>query len=132
MKKEKSEIILLGGIGEKKSNRGTQHYEQDRIYDSNGVATSLHTVSAFQPNYAIKKRGNMNNLRIRKLVPNECLKLMGFSKDNAESIKDFSDMARYHVAGDSIITTVLMALFGELTDIDYRKVIQEYIEKEVI
>lgn len=71
-------------------------------------------------------------LRIRKLTPLECLKLQGFSKDNYESIKkDFTDSAIYHVAGDSITTTVLMALFGELTDIDYRKAIENYISNLV-
>lgn len=40
----------LGGVGEKKSNGGTQHYQQDRIYDDN-VAMSVTTVS--NPYYAI-------------------------------------------------------------------------------
>jgi len=30
--------ILVGGIGEKKSNGGKQYYQQDRIYDSNSIA----------------------------------------------------------------------------------------------
>lgn len=30
--------ILLGGIGEMKSNGGTQYYQQDRVYDSMGIA----------------------------------------------------------------------------------------------
>lgn len=37
------EVKLLGGIGEKKSNGGTQHYEQDRIYDSEQIATAVAT-----------------------------------------------------------------------------------------
>ena len=32
---------LLGGLGEKKSNGGTQYYQQDRVYSSDGVAMSL-------------------------------------------------------------------------------------------
>ncbi len=31
----------IGGIGEKKSNNGSQFYQQHRIYDSEKVATSL-------------------------------------------------------------------------------------------
>lgn len=41
---------VIAGIGEKKSNSGTQWYEQDRIYDD-GVATTVTT--SIQPNYAV-------------------------------------------------------------------------------
>lgn len=37
-------VKLWGGIGEKKSNGGTQYYLQDRIYDSKGVAQCISTV----------------------------------------------------------------------------------------
>lgn len=74
----------------------------------------------------------MNELRIRKLVPKECMKLMGFSQKQYNDISNFTDSAIYHVAGDSIVTTCLIALFGELTDLDYRKIINDYVEKEVI
>ena len=30
--------VLVGGLGEMKSNNGTQYYQQDRVYDSNGLA----------------------------------------------------------------------------------------------
>ncbi len=33
----------MGGIGEKKSNKGTQWYIQNRIYDSRGVSPALTT-----------------------------------------------------------------------------------------
>lgn len=36
--KEDLQPKLVGGVGEKKSNNGTQYYQQDRIYDSNAVA----------------------------------------------------------------------------------------------
>lgn len=29
---------VVGGVGEKKSNGGTQYFQQDRVYDSNYVA----------------------------------------------------------------------------------------------
>ena len=41
---------VIGGIGEKKSNGGTQWYQQDRIYDNN-VAISVTT--AFNPYYKV-------------------------------------------------------------------------------
>ena len=67
-------------------------------------------------------------LRIRKLTPLECLKLQGFSEDDYNAIKEqFSSSAIYHVAGDSITVSTLVALFGELTDLPYRQVINEYV-----
>lgn len=43
---------VVGGIGEKKSNGGTQWYQQDRIYDDK-IAISVTT--AFNPYYAVQK-----------------------------------------------------------------------------
>jgi len=72
-------------------------------------------------------------LRIRKLTPCECLKLQGFTRQDYNAIKDeFSSSAIYHVAGDSITVSTLIALFGELTDLDYRTIIQDYVEKEIV
>ena len=39
---------VIGGIGEKKSNKNTQWYQQDRIYDNN-LAISITT--CFNPYY---------------------------------------------------------------------------------
>ena len=44
------EIILWGGLGEKKSNNGKQHYVQNRIYDSNGISPAI---TGTRPNYLI-------------------------------------------------------------------------------
>lgn len=44
--------VLWGGIGTKKSNNGTQYYQQDRIYDSNYIALCISTIC--NPWYIIK------------------------------------------------------------------------------
>ena len=46
--------LLMGGLGEKVSNGGTQYYFQDRVYSSESVAVSV-TV-AFNPFYLVKAR----------------------------------------------------------------------------
>ena len=70
-----------------------------------------------------------SDLRIRKLTPNECLKLMGVKKSDREKIsKNQSDASLYHLAGDSIVTTCLMGIFGELFGIDYQKKIDEVVQ----
>lgn len=43
------EVKLVGGIGNKNCNNGTQNHLQDRIYSNQGVAASITT--CFQPNY---------------------------------------------------------------------------------
>lgn len=75
-----------------------------------------------------------SNLRIRKLTPRECIRLMGFTDGDYDAMVGIgmTDSAIYHVAGDSIVVTVLMAIFGEMLGIDYRGKIGEYVESEVI
>lgn len=46
-------VILSGGIGDKTSNNNSQWYQQDRIYDADGVALCI--ASAFNPWYRIMK-----------------------------------------------------------------------------
>ena len=71
------------------------------------------------------------NLRIRKLTPCECIKLMGFERKDYESLVEYglSDSAIYHCAGDSIVTTVLVGLFGTMTNKDYEQIIKDYVER---
>lgn len=46
------QVVVLCGIGEKRSNGGTQWFEQDRIYSvRGGLATSIPAESAFHPWY---------------------------------------------------------------------------------
>ena len=57
----------------------------------------------------------LNNLRIRKLTPKECFRLMGVKDEDFEKIRhNQSDSSLYHLAGDSIVVNVLMAIFKEL------------------
>lgn len=95
---------VIGGIGEK-ANGGTQWYQQDRIYDDK-CAMSVTTVA--NPYYK-------NNLRIRKFTPKECFRLMGVKDQDFEKIsKNQSNQSLYHLAGDSIVVDVLMAIFKEM------------------
>ena len=104
MVKEKPEVI--GGIGGKKSNGGTQWYQQDRIYDNN-IGLSLSTTA--QPYYPD------NQLKIRKLTPKECFRLMGFDDaDYEKAAKVNSNSQLYKQAGNSIVVNVLEAILTNL------------------
>jgi DNA (cytosine-5)-methyltransferase 1 len=53
--------------------------------------------------------------RIRKLTPKECFRLMGVKDEDFERVaQNQSDSSLYHLAGDSIITNCLMAIFKEM------------------
>lgn len=108
-------IVVLG-------NRYESGHEAGRIVGDGGVSPTVKenhgTVTSVQHNY-----------RIRKLTERECFKLMGVKQ------KDFERVARhqpqsslYHLAGDSIVTTCLVALFGEMFDVDYKQKINEVVE----
>jgi len=65
---------------------------------------------------ACANTGNvLTNYRIRKLTPRECFRLMGVKdEDFKKCSKNQSDSSLYHLAGDSIVVNVLMAIFKEL------------------
>ena len=57
----------------------------------------------------------MNNLRIRKLTPKECWRLMGFNDtdfEKAEAVN--SNTQLYKQAGNSIVVSVLENIFLQL------------------
>lgn len=64
-----------------------------------------------------QKEGIVNsNLRIRKLTPKECFRLMGVKDEDFDKVaKNQSDNSLYHLAGDSIVCEgVLTSIFKEL------------------
>lgn len=58
---------------------------------------------------------NMNNLRIRKLTPKECWRLMGFDDSDFEKASQVnSNTQLYKQAGNSIVVNVLEAILTNL------------------
>lgn len=62
------------------------------------------------------EENNMQTMRIRKLTPTECYKLMGFDAEdcNKASAGGISNAQLYKQAGNSIVVNVLEAIFTEL------------------
>ena len=108
-----NEPKLVGGFGEKKSNGGTQWYQQDRIYDSEQIAM-CHPAQIPNGSYNYQVRES-ENVRIRKLTPKECFRLMNFDDEDFEKAsKVNSDSQLYKQAGNSIVVAVLEAIFNEM------------------
>lgn len=102
----------------------TNRVEQKRGTVQRG---SIQTIKANNSDIAVVDNG----LRIRRLTPFECGKLMGFDRSDFERMYDsgLSESALYHSAGDSIVTTVLMGLFGSLLGIDYAREIEAVADR---
>ncbi len=78
--------------------------------------------------YAQEHYGIIENLRIRKLTPKECFKLMGVKPSDYDKLT-VSKTQKYIQAGNSIVTTCLMAIYSQLFNgVDYRKKIDELLE----
>lgn len=71
-----------------------------------------------------------SDYRIRKLTERECFRLMGVKGEDFEKIAKSQSMSSlYHLAGDSIVTACLMAIFGLLLEVDYKAKITELTEE---
>ena len=105
------ELQLLGNATNKTFNNGKDIHQQDRCYNDN-LSTTINThVFPY----------HLDNLRFRRLIPKEHFRLMGVKDKDFEKIKlNQSDQSLYHLAGDSIVATCLMGLFGQLLGINWQ------------
>lgn len=75
------------------------------------------------------KQRLFDGLRIRKLTPCECFKLMGVKPSDYNKIT-CSNAQKYKQAGNSIVTTVLMAIYSQLFEkCDYKYYIEELLKE---
>ena len=84
-------------------------HDASRIVHPDGVAPTV------KENHGTVTATVEPSLRIRKLTPKECWRLMGFDDvdfDKAEKVNSNSQL--YKQAGNSIVVNVLMAIFREL------------------
>ena len=84
-----------------KSNGGTQPYQQDRIYDVNGISPAL---QAQLPNGSTM----INTSRIRRLTPLECMRLQTVNDNYKMPV---SDSQRYKMLGNGWTIEVISHIF---------------------
>ena len=83
---------------------------QKRGVVQKGMIQTLKT----NPDVGVVAKQNYN-LRIRKLTPKECFRLMGVKDEDFDKIKNNqSDSSLWHLAGDSIVTSVMYYMFKNL------------------
>lgn len=84
--------------------------KSERHYLSDGIAPTLTSTTAAE-------KVVTPSLRIRKLTPKECFRLMGFDDESfhkAEAVNSNSQL--YKQAGNSIVVNVLEAIFRQMLD----------------
>jgi len=92
-----------------KESGGVQPYQQNRIYDIDGVSPAL------MANLGGDRSHNINTPRIRRLTPLECWRLQGFSdEDLRKAEKVCSNSQLYKQAGNSITVDVMVEIFKKI------------------
>lgn len=110
----------------------------DKIDPNKCQAIDIYNQSVHEEMHTIKTnidRANMTaitqNLRIRKLTPKECFRLMGVRDENFKLIeRNQSRASLYHLAGDSIVVAVLVAILSHFVDgFDFDQYIYEFYKQ---
>lgn len=73
-------------------------------------------------------------MRIRKLVPVETMKLMGFTREDYQAMRDIgmTDAQIYHCAGDSLVVPLCAMLYAQMLPISEEKakfIVERYIDE---
>lgn len=100
-------------IGNLFPNKHRENPNTGRVYDIEGISPTLNTMQGgHQQPYII----NETTLRIRKLTPKECFRLMGFDDQDCDILvaDGISNTQLYKMAGNSIVVDVLENIFQAL------------------
>lgn len=87
--------------------------EKGRVVDRDGIGYTI-TATEYKDPLKIAEPGNTYGVRIRKLTPRECWRLMGFLDEEFDRVHGISNSQLYKQAGNSIVVNVLSALLSQL------------------
>lgn len=110
-----SNVVTIGNYSPSNHNASRivdKNFVAPTVMENHGTITAIVTTRPEDFKTAISP---VQDLRIRKLTPKECWRLMGVKDEDFENCnKNQSNASLYHLAGDSIVVNVLMAIFKEL------------------
>ena len=108
---QNTQAIEIRQLNPSKESGGVQPYQQNRIYDVNGLCPALNS------GQEIWKGNIVNTKKIRRLTPLECWKLQGFSKEDFDKAANVcSDTQLFKQAGNTISVPVIQAIIKNITD----------------
>ena len=87
-----------------------------RVYDTSGIGACLNTMGGGNREPCVIEKCHSNGVRIRKLTPKECWRLMDFTDEEYEAAEKagVSKTQLYKQAGNSIVVSVLSGIFNNL------------------
>lgn len=98
-------------IREEPLEREGWHRNAKEVLNTNGICRTLST----QSNNLATKIKEQKSLRIRKLTPRECFRLMGFDDSDFDKVEGkLSNSQLYKMAGNSIVVNVLEEIYKQL------------------
>ena len=84
-----------------------------QVFSSNGLSRTI-TACDYKDPLKIAEPEHTRTVRIRKLTPRECWRLMGFLDEEFDRVHGISNSQLYKQAGNSIAVNVLSALLSQL------------------
>lgn len=112
------------GISNRKA-EGTAIIQKPHVFNKGSMFENCPsiTASSWQENNYVQTKNDASvvgeNIRIRKLTPKECWKLMGFTDEQFTKAQSVcSDSQLYKQAGNSIVVNVLYYIFANLFEVD--------------
>lgn len=100
---QKDNVVIQ--LNQSKESGAQQPYQQNRVYDINGISPAL------LANLGGDRNHNINDYKIRRLTPRECFRLMDFPDSFTWPV---SDSQAYKQAGNSIVVNVLYKIIKNL------------------
>lgn len=108
----------------------TKQYSRPHGFNKGGVNESEVFPAVRCSSTEDGNNGIIDGIRVRKLTPKECWRLMGFDDESfSRAEKEVSATQLYKQAGNSIVVTVLMAIFGQIFDINWGEKINKAVKK---
>lgn len=101
-------VLQIGNILNTDSFGGNP--QAGRVYSAEGLSPCLNTMEGGERQPKVLENG----IRIRKLTPRECWRLMGVKDEQYDRLHGISKTKLYKMAGNSIVVDVLMAIFKNL------------------
>lgn len=88
--------------------------EQNKYFRKDGTVGTL-TTDGSSPKHNNRVVEVIDDVRVRKLTPRECWRLMGFDDSDFEKAEKVNSNSQlYKQAGNSIVVQVLMAIFAKI------------------
>ena len=104
-----SQVIEVVQLNQSKESGNKQPYQQNRLYDKNGISPAL--VSELGKD----RSHNINTSKIRRLTPLECFRLQGFTDEEHNICKEVqSDTQLYKQMGNTISVPVIQAILKNI------------------